>query len=648
MLGRPAPVARPCRAGPREKKGNPGGHPTSETDGLPMRTVAVAGTPMALLRVALMVALPLPAISGAVPTGLLVDFQPAPALGVAVSPGFGWIVPACAGAKNAMQTAYEIVVRKDGAAAGDATIWDSGKVASNASVAVKYGGPSLDGGMAYEWTVKTWTTSGCASESSAPALFITALAAFHPDARWIGAGTDNATFNLVRRVVKAPTTKPRRVVGYITAQNSDPTMLMNYKLYINGALASVGPGRGEAPVTGGDGRFRSQPYVTVDLTKFFMESGSVLLALQTMEFGGFEPCHPHKECNGATQISHGPAVLMQIDVHQQASGAPKTSWVTEAATWKAWNADPWFRPANKDAIISTAADGPGGRRGQQCVLRETRPFFGNPCEPEALLDRDQVGSAGTGRMEFTDARNEPIGWRDNASFDDHKWPAAVAISSPSLVASELTPRMAGAPVQIIPSIQPVRTAPSGTDMTGHRDSIYAALGKNEGSVGGGSSFFVDFGKEFQGGLKLTVKDGAAGQTVKLTSGEMCTPFLNNNSKSCNTVQQNWQWEFTWTLRAGEQKIEQHQYMEFRYLQVEFSGATVAADAWSVEAWGVQAPWEPSDTHFTSTNTMLNKVWELSAYTLQAAVTDTYADSNTRERRPYVSADSPRRAQHFCM
>ena len=42
--------------------------------------------------------------------------------------------------------------------------------------------------------------------------------------------------------------------------------LMNYKLYIDGKLASTGPGRGEAPVVGGDGRFRAQPYVTVDLT----------------------------------------------------------------------------------------------------------------------------------------------------------------------------------------------------------------------------------------------------------------------------------------------------------------------------------------------------------------------------------------------
>ena len=49
---------------------------------------------------------------------------------------------------------------------------------------------------------------------------------------------------------------------------------------------------------------------------------------------------------------------------------------------------------------------------------------------------------------------------------------------------------------------------------------------------------------------------------------------------------------------------------------------------------MQAPWEPTDTFFESSNEMLNRVWELASYTLQAAVTDTYADSNTRERRPY--------------
>ena len=214
-----------------------------------------------MLRLALAVALPLVARAAA-PTGLLADWQSTPALGVSAAPALGWIVPACDGQKDAMQTAYTITVHSDGdeAKAGATPVWDSGKVAGNASVAVKYGGPALKGGAAYHWTVKTWAGS-CASEPSAPALFITALGAFRPGAKWIGAGVSNATFNLARRVVQAPAAaKVRRAIGYITAQNSDPTMLMNYKLYINGNLASTGPGRGEAPVWGGDGpRLTSSP-----------------------------------------------------------------------------------------------------------------------------------------------------------------------------------------------------------------------------------------------------------------------------------------------------------------------------------------------------------------------------------------------------
>jgi hypothetical protein len=48
-----------------------------------------------------------------------------------------------------------------------------------------------------------------------------------------------------------------------------------------------------------------------------------------------------------------------------------------------------------------------------------------------------------------------------------------------------------------------------------------------------------------------------------------------------------------------------------------------------------------DSHFESASpegrnesSVLAKVWELNRYTAQAAVLDTYTDSNTRERRPY--------------
>jgi hypothetical protein len=473
-----------------------------------------------------MMALNLGGARAAAPTGLLVDWQVAPALGVSTAPSFGWVVPPCDGAKDAMQTGYTLEVFKDGATA---SVWSSGAVAGNSSVNVKYSGLDLEPGTAYEFTVSTKSTA-CSSPPSARGLFITA-AKFAPTAKWIGAGVSNATFNILRRVVQAPApTTVQRVIGYITAQNSDPTMLMNYKLYVDGKLASAGPGRGEAPILGGDGVFRAQPYVTVDLTEFFSKGGPTLLALQTMEFGGFQPCRPHSECNGATQVSNGPAVLMQIDVHAKTGGKP-TSWVTEAGNgWKAMDADSWFRPAGK----SMAANGAGGRRAQQCVLKESRPFFGQPCERAGASS----GSAGTGRIENTDARQEPVGWRDSAAFDDSKWPAAVAISTPSLVASELTPRMAGAAVEIIPDIQPVRTGP-GAAPDGHRNNIYAeAMGVKP------TSFFVDFGREFQGGLRLHVEGGKAGQTVKLQSGEMCTPLTNNSgamvSGSCNTVQQDWQ------------------------------------------------------------------------------------------------------------
>ena len=56
-----------------------------------------------------------------------------------------------------------------------------------------------------------------------------------------------------------------------------------------------------------------------------------------------------------------------------------------------------------------------------------------------------------------------------------------------------------------------------------------------------------------------------------------------------------QWDFTWTLRDGDQMIEQHQYMEFRYLSVVFDGEPPAN--WNVSAWGVEAPWDPDDTYF---------------------------------------------------
>ena len=74
-------------------------------------------------------------------------------------------------------------------------------------------------------------------------------------------------------------------------------------------------------------------------------------------------------------------------------------------------------------------------------------------------------------------------------------------------------------------------------------------------------------------------------------------------------------------------------MIFRYLSVEFVGEPPPTN-WTVSAWGVNAPFDPTESFFNSSDTVLNRVWGLSSQMLEKGVLDTYTDSNARERRPY--------------
>ena len=54
-------------------------------------------------------------------------------------------------------------------------------------------------------------------------------------------------------------------------------------------------------------------------------------------------------------------------------------------------------------------------------------------------------------------------------------------------------------------------------------------------------------------------------------------------KVTDVVGDDWGYDFVWTLRDGEQMLEQHQYMEFRYVNVHFPNGT-APKNFSVSAW----------------------------------------------------------------
>ena len=553
-------------------------------------------------------------------------------------------MPACAAAPDQQQTAYQIVVKTQ---ATNAAVWDSGKVASAESVTAPYAGPALAPSTAYTWTVSTWTAS-CASSASAPAAFVTAAwSGFPAGASFLSVPNASATFGYFRRELALPASAVVSAVAHLAAAVDDK-LLCGWKLYIDNALINVGPGRGEAPVWGGaDSRFRNLPTQTLDVTAALAGGPrTAVLALQTMH--------------------QTPAVIFALTL-TLADGSSST--VVSDASWAAFDGDAHRRP------------GPSQGGG---------------------------GSAGTGFVEYIDARGEPVGWRGAGFAPGAGWAPAVASAPTADQLANLHPRMQP-PMEVydiaVQSVWPVPTPPmppSGPvdcgevaensalqlacpDGSAITEVAFASFGTPAGScpnfaagacaatssravvekaclgktscavtasndVFGGdpcvntpkalavqlkcpgsppppaqnySSFIGQFEKEFQGGVRLDVANGVAGTTVHITCGEQLVG---------NTVGYTWGWEFTWTLRDGAQTLEQHKYMECRWVSLTFNVAV--APTFTLSGWQVHYPFVDSDSSFESSNATLDAVYDLCRYTVHAASLDSYTDSNTRERTVY--------------
>ena len=306
------------------------------------------------------------------PHGLLTSFQASPALGVPAKPQFTWVVPA-GGEPDHAQASYRIVVTD--AADAKKSVWDSGVVQSAASVGVEYGGPVLLPGAAYNWTVATTTAAGSqlvprTSAPSEPATFITALhGGFDKAARYIW--TDKETggmFAFLRKTVPRPSAKIVRATAFITAVTDD-YMLCGYKLYLGGQLVNVGPGRGEAPIWGGNGTYMDKPYQTLDVTPFLPATGDLLVAIQGLGSSGKGGPACAGPCAGiGPKLSAG--VLMQLTLELEGGGS---TLVSTDASWDAFDADLFMRPSP-------------GKNWYKHVL------------------------------ESTDAQQEPVGWRSEPTF----------------------------------------------------------------------------------------------------------------------------------------------------------------------------------------------------------------------------------------
>ncbi|WP_416985766.1 family 78 glycoside hydrolase catalytic domain [Streptomyces sp. T028] len=89
--------------------------------------------------------------------------------------------------RGARQSAYQVQVALAPVRFAAEPVWDSGKVASDRSVGVPYGGPELHPRTRYHWRVRVWDGAGRPSRWSAVRWWETTLSDGDWQARWIGA-----------------------------------------------------------------------------------------------------------------------------------------------------------------------------------------------------------------------------------------------------------------------------------------------------------------------------------------------------------------------------------------------------------------------------------------------------------------------------
>lgn len=142
-------------------------------------------------------------------------------------------------------------------------------------------------------------------------------------------------------------------------------------------------------------------------------------------------------------------------------------------------------------------------------------------------------------------------------------------------------------------------------------------------------YLVDFGKEIVGGMGMDVfcKD-TTGAEVVLRYGEE----LDENGRVKYQMRTGNVYEEKWYFAQGKQQYENLGLKTFRY--VEIFSEKIAFTEDSIWGFELRQPFGETESSFSSSNELLNRLYDLTKYTVKATNQNLYVDSQSRERAPY--------------
>lgn len=144
---------------------------------------------------------------------------------------------------------------------------------------------------------------------------------------------------------------------------------------------------------------------------------------------------------------------------------------------------------------------------------------------------------------------------------------------------------------------------------------------------GNGNYFIDLGKEIVGGVYLDVNSPVS-KEIEIRCGEELsgTDTVKYQMRTGNTYKQ------TWTLKEGEQHLENTGMMTFRYIEILNSPIEITTE--NIGGIAMHQEFSEEESSFQSSDEVLNKIYETMKYSIEATNQDLMVDSQSRERGAY--------------